>query len=149
MFSFYLTGHLEDSYIDFGPYDENAITSMDDLVWLDVIQGDKLWSNTVTGLKWSHKSSELYRLEQTKAFTDTGTSCIIGPQDYIKWILETLEDILVSSQSSLKWGTIFDCQEINSLPSFYLLFGGYWFEVLPKDYTVVTDSNLDECAFCL
>jgi len=63
MFSFYLTGHQEYSYIDFGPFDENAITSMEDLVWLDVIKGDKLWSNTVTGLKWSHKSSELYKLE--------------------------------------------------------------------------------------
>ena len=61
-----------------------------------MIPGDKLWSNRVSGLKWSH-SSELYKLEQTKAFTDTGTSCIIGPQDYIEWILETLEAVLENS----------------------------------------------------
>ena len=97
MFSFYLTGHEEESYIDFGPYDEQKITSIEDLVWLDVNPGEKLWSNSVTGLRWSHKSTELYKFERTRAFTDTGTSCILGPQDYIEWILETLEDQLKTS----------------------------------------------------
>ena len=91
----------------------------------------------------------LYSFEQTKAFTDTGTSCIIGPKDYVDWILSTLTDQLTSSSSSVKWGTVFACSEVNHLPSFYLLYGDHWFIVTPEDYTVATDQDLDECAFCL
>ena len=149
MFSFYLTGHEDDSYIDFGAYNKHAITDEDDIVWLDVLDNDRWWTNFITGFKWSFPNPVHYRFEKTKAFTDTGTSCIIGPQDYIQWILNVLIDMLGSSQSSSKWGTVFDCSEVSNLPSFYLLFGDYWFEVMPEDYTVATDKDLDECAFCL
>ena len=97
MFSFYLTGHEDDSYIDFGAYNKHAITDEDDIVWLNVKNNDRWWTNYITGFKWSFPNPVLYKLEKTKAFTDTGTSCIIGPQDYVDWILKVLIDLLSSS----------------------------------------------------
>ena len=79
MFSFYLTGYEEESYIDFGAYDKNAITDEDDIVWLDVINNDRWWTNYITGFKWGSQDPVLYSFVKTKAFTDTGSSCIIGP----------------------------------------------------------------------
>lgn len=150
MFSFYLTGREDDSYIDFGMYDKNVMVSEKDIVWLDVLKNDRWWTNYITGFKWSLYSNPiLYSFDQTKAFTDTGTSCLIGPKDYVDWILDTLMDMLTTSKASVKWGTVFSCSEVSSLPSFYLLFGEHWFEVLPEDYTVATDGEMDECAFCL
>ena len=97
MFSFYLTGHADDSYIDFGKYDKHAITNENDIVWLEVLDNDRWWTNYITGFKWGYSNPMLYSFEQTKAFTDTGTSCIIGPKDYVDWILSTLTDQLTSA----------------------------------------------------
>ena len=79
MFSFYLTGHEDSSYIDFGDYNKQAITDENDIVWINAIDNDRWWTNYVTGFKWSNANTINYSFEQTKAFTDTGTSCIIGP----------------------------------------------------------------------
>ena len=46
------------------------------------------------------------------------------------------------------WGYVFQCEERNYLPSFFLLVGDHWFEILPRDYAVqITESGI--CAFCL
>ena len=46
------------------------------------------------------------------------------------------------------WSELFDCDYRDQLPSFWLLFGGHWFEVRPSDYAVqVTASGL--CTLCI
>ena len=97
MFSFYLTGHEEESYVDFGDYDRNVMKNEEEIVWLDVIDNDRWWTNFITGFKWDLPEPVLYNFEKTKAFTDTGTSCIIGPKDYVNWITQTLVNSLSSS----------------------------------------------------
>ena len=76
--------------------------------------------------------------------TDTGTSCIAGPSRFTDYILETIYDtrkyIFWQGDNSL------DCSKKSELPSFDLLFGGYWFRVNVEDY-VYQDGDL--CYVCI
>ena len=48
------------------------------------------------------------------------------------------------------WGYLFDClDDISDLPSFEMLYGGYWFEVLPEDYIVEVSNDGKWCSLCL
>ena len=47
--------------------------------------------NKVTGLKWDDKfANASFTFEETKAFTDTGTSCILGPAYMIDYITSAI-----------------------------------------------------------
>ena len=43
---------------------------------------------------------------------------------------------------------MFSCDEIANIPSFDLLFGGYWFTVLAEDYIVPVNDH-GTCVICL
>lgn len=45
------------------------------------------------------------------------------------------------------WNDIFWCSDVPNLPSFFLNFGGYWFEVKSADYSV--EVSTDVCALCI
>ena len=83
------------------------------------------------------------------AILDSGTSCAILPTD----VYDATLDILVSYLSYTEyddwygWGYLFYCNEIDSLPTIDILYGGYWMEVLVDDYVVNFGDGT--CAFCL
>lgn len=154
MFSFYLssTDEANDSFIDFGaPNTAVMSTSMEEVVWLDVLNDDgneTWWTNKITGIQWDIKLRQaIFSLTETKAFTDTGTSCIMGPSLMIKHIKDTIKGELPRYYLDDYWGELFDCDYRKEMPSFWLLFGSYWFEVRPEDYAIkVTLSGL--CTLC-
>ena len=78
VFSFYLTDLSDNSYIDFGTPNTSVMTSESDLIWIDSNNYRSLWTNNVTGWRWSGSATE-YSLESTWALTDTGSSCVYGP----------------------------------------------------------------------
>ena len=89
----------------------------------------------------------MFTLKETKAFTDTGTSCIMGPSLMIQYIKDTILDVLPGYYHDSFWGELFDCDYREELPSFHLLFGSHWFEVRPEDYAImVTLSGM--CTLC-
>ena len=90
----------------------------------------------------------MFELKETKAFTDSGTSCIMGPSLMIRYIKDTVLDLLPRYYQDLFWSELFDCDFREYLPSFYLLFGNHWFEVRPEDYAVEVTLN-GMCALCL
>jgi hypothetical protein len=45
------------------------------------------------------------------------------------------------------WGYLFDCEEVNRLPTIDLLFGGYWMEMQVDDYVLPFQSGV--CALCM
>lgn len=151
IFSFYLSSSDEDndSFIDFGTPNPAVTTyGMDEVVWLDVIAGEPWWTNKITGIQWDIKlRNAIFSFEETKAFTDTGTSCIQGPSLMIQFIKDTILEQLPEYYKDAFWGELFDCDHREELPSFWLLFGSYWFEVRPEDYAVkATLSGL--CTLC-
>ena len=49
------------------------------------------WTNYISGFKWGGEDNPvLYQLTTAKAFPDTGTSCLIGPDLELGWIKEQL-----------------------------------------------------------
>ena len=52
---------------------------------------------------------------------------------------------------SAGWGYQFSCDDYNAskLPSFEMLWGDYWFEVLPEDYVVKINTSTNQCSLCL
>ena len=118
-------------------------------MWLDIVDDDPWWTNYITGFYWgSVESPTLYKIAKAKASTDSGTSCIVGPTEYLNWIISHLVSMLSTYTMHSKWGFVFQCAEKYLMPSFYLLVGDHWFEVRADDYIVqITASGL--CAFCL
>ena len=86
---------MNKSYIDFGTPNPEIMSSPDDITWIDVLykneeEGEDLdpwWTNEITGIQWDEKLYHTaYILEEKRAFTDTGTSCIMGPLLMIQFI---------------------------------------------------------------
>ena len=83
MFSFYLSTKGNESFIDFGTPNTSLMTHERDIVWLDIIpeiDQQPWWTNKINGIRWDEKmGNKALALDETSAFTDTGTSCIMGP----------------------------------------------------------------------
>ena len=147
IFSWFMTDTEGDTYIDFGAPNEAAMSSVDDLIYIDVIDEDYWWTNYVTGIRWKGDSDTTeYALTSKKALTDTGSSCIIVPTDEYNVILGKLS-ALVPDWNGEQY--VFSCEAKNTLPSFELLYGGYWFEVTPDDYLILEYEENNTCSFCL
>ena len=127
-FSFLLDGMDGASYLDFGKPDVNAMSYMNDLVYLEVADKSEWWMNYITGFKWGVDDSSSFYLDKAKAITDTGQSCLSGPAKIVNQIGETLIRLLTTADSGNIEEAWFECRERNILPSFYLLYGDYWFE---------------------
>ena len=128
-FSFLLTGLDGWSYLDFGKPDVNAMSNKNDLVYLDVKDNSEYWSNYITGFKWGVEDATSFKVRKAKAMTDTGQSCLSGPADIIYYIGDSLISLLETADSSEIDEMTFECSEREKLPSFYLLYGDYWFQV--------------------
>ena len=100
-------------------------------------------------MKWKDVMNDTYEttFTPTAAITDTGASCLIGPSEYVDIIYNS---ILAQTSVNVEddgWGDIFWCSDIPNLPSFYLNFGGYWFEVKAEDYSIEVATDI--CAMCI
>ena len=80
--------------------------------------------------EWNTTDSEIL------AITDTGSSCLVLPNNIYNFIIEWLLQYLSDPDYDSGWGYIFSCDTLSELPTIDLLYGGYWFEVLPEDYVV-------------
>ena len=79
--------------------------------------------------------------------TDTGQSCLSGPAVLMNYIGDTLLSLIENIQGEDLSDATFDCGSSNNLPSFYLLYGDYWFEVRREDY--VAQNTEGKCFLCL
>ena len=128
-FSFLLDGMAGMSYLDFGKPDINVMSNKNDLIYLDVEENSEWWMNYVTGFKWGVDDSTSFKLDKAKAITDTGQSCLSGPAKVVDHIGNTLISLLETVDADNIEEAWFKCKERTNLPSFYLLYGDYWFEV--------------------
>ena len=90
-----------------------------------------------------------YSIESMDALTDTGTSCIIGPSTAIFSIRNQILNTVDNVESNESWSYTFPCSESSKMPSFELLYGGYWMEVFAEDYIIDISTDGSTCALCL
>lgn len=146
-FSWYLGHTDETSFIDFGTPNPAMIGSHA-ITWVPVEETDTFWGNTVTGVYYGDDAATKYAVTETLGFTDTGSSCIIGPTEDVNAIRANFVNRLTSYATIDGWGEVFLCDYRSLFPSLYFQFGDYWFEVRPEDYIVlITTDNI--CGFCL
>lgn len=83
------------------------MSNLDDLAWIPSKNIGGYWSNYVTGFRWRGGNQEEvdYSLDSKWALTDTGSSCILGPEAAINYIIETVEDIVDETVQDSRWGT--------------------------------------------
>lgn len=129
-------GHEEDtSFMDFGTPNP-AVIGSNEVLWLDVQNNSPWWTNTVSGVYFGDDPTTQYAVTERGGFTDTGTSCIIGPTDEVAAIRSNIVSRLSSYATWTSWGEVFFCDERDNMPSIYYQFGNYWFESRPEDYIV-------------
>ena len=152
-FSWYMVDTSGTSYIDFGTPDASIIGDGSNILWLSVQSSSAWWQNTLTGLKWGENATtpgQTVTFTSLSAITDTGSSCIVGPKDYVDLINNEIISKLSQVSPNDSWVNIFFCSEKSKLPKFSLNFGGYWFEITPDDYVVVVSVNSDTiCSLCI
>ena len=130
------------SYIDFGAPNESLLNGVEPL-WLPVQDNSYWWTAYVEGVYVGNDATTAtkYALNRSLGLTDTGSSCIIGPQAEINAITDLLLASLSYYATDNSWGYLFWCDELPSMPNLNLLYGEYWFEVRPQDYGVIVGSS--------
>ena len=145
-----MTNQSDQSYIDFGTPDASIIGDGSEIFWLSKDDPySPWWTNEVRGMKWKDVMNDTYEttFTPTEAITDTGSSCLIGPSEYVDIIYNSILAQTSVSVEDPSWGDIYWCSDIPNLPSFYLNFGGYWFEVKAEDYSIEVATDI--CAMCI
>ena len=61
------------------------------------------------------------------------------------WTIEYLGDLLSYYEWESDYKYVFDCNEIDNLPTIDVLFGDYWFEIAVRDY--VKNNGTGICSF--
>ena len=137
VFSYYLTGLSGQSYLDFGTPNSSVYT--DGVIYIDILSENYWWSSNLTGFRWKGESTAYAISTGSFALTDTGSSCIVGPSGEADVIMRNILSVVEQSTKlyvDAGWNYIFSCPDVSTLPSFELIYGGYWFEVLPEDYLI-------------
>lgn len=151
VFSWYMSGLAGKTYIDFGT-PNSAIYDAAELIWIPIESNDYWWTSKITGIRWTKNSNDSveYKYPEAKALTDTGSSCIIGPEKEVNYFKYTILNTIPGVETHDSWGYQFDCSAstATALPSFELLYGGYWFEILPEDYIIEFNKSTNKCAVC-
>lgn len=131
------------SSLDIGFFDEAKMSDPADLLLFDIVSEDFWWTTYVEGIRFGDSVEQAYSVTKMKAFTDSGTSCLIVPNDYFNWIIDNLEEY---TDKGLTVGYYVACSERTKLPSIWLLYGGYWFEVRQEDFVTESKGN---CYICI
>jgi hypothetical protein len=149
VFGFYLGGTDEDSSLDIGFINDQAMRDPSELVWMDVIDGNFWWTSYLTGVMFvKPDGSELplsFSIDNELAMTDTGTSCTYFPSKHYNDIIGMLMTIIPEWYIDEYGDLGVDCSVRDKLPSIYFLVGGYWLEMQSKDWIVETDGKCWTC----
>jgi len=119
------------------------------MVWTDVMDDPKWghhWSSKVDGIKFG-SDDKVWYIPEAPGLTDSGSSCITAPSDYVDFISQNLLRN-ISRTKITSTGDYFNCSDASSLPSISIRFGGYFFEVPASDYLLVDDTT-GECSLCI
>ena len=125
------------------------MTDPSESVWIEIEENNPYWSSVLNGFRWGPEWSDKneYAVPELIAKTNTGSSCIFGPSNTIDYIIAIILRTSNSVVSDSDWGNVFDCSDKKNMPSFDLLFGGYWMRVNPEDYVV--NIGKTKCRLCL
>ena len=139
------------SFIDFGEPNIAAMRNRNDLVWIPNLPNQNYWANTVTGFKWGYSNDEStfpinpekIELPATTAILDSGWYDIIGPTAQVDLIREKICSKVGLSGNCNAQATFVCDTYLSQLPSFYLEYGNYWFEVQADHYIEKATDHAD------
>ena len=66
------------------------MSSVADLVTVNILPGDTYWSNYVTGIKFGNVENEEWKMDSIYSFIDSGSSYITIPVVYWSWFITHL-----------------------------------------------------------
>ena len=149
-FSFYFSGQRGVAYIDFGTPQVDAMSSADDIRWINVLD-DFFWSAYNQGIGvGSTDPEDTYAYSPIKkhpdfvlnnamyTIIDTGSSALIVSNYYFEDLIRLIFDKVGDDEYKFQGGYVYTrCYD--NFPPLYFMFDDYWIEVLPEEY--VWDSS--------
>ena len=122
------------SYVDVGFIRNSSMKNPKDLIWLDLPKNSFFWMNTVTGVWVPSAESKFpkkdgFALKPLPGITDTGTSCSYIPPQYYQIVMTMLIGQVQNVKVDSNGDVTLPCESLASIPSLFLLLGGYWFEM--------------------
>lgn len=122
-----------------------------ELVWINVENESFWWEAAITGIRFESRTDPDSRTEYSiqegsTALTDTGSSCTYIPAQYYseftsQFMAKTDSSVFVDIYGFLE----LECSAIDQLPIISFLYGGYWMESRPEDYTVNYEGQCWAC----
>ena len=145
------------SYIEFGDYNTASMRNVNDMTWLPNTAGS-YWGNSITGFKYgAHSNTSRFSTTAQSwgaqtARLSSGWYDIVGPTAQIDAIRQSIcaeAGIITNCNIGTTGQTEFACGAnkslVPTLPSFFLEFGNYWFEVQPEDYIQLVSEGSCNC----
>jgi hypothetical protein len=102
------------------------------------------WTNYVEGIMIDDLE---YAVTKDFGMTSTRSACTYVPRDYFERILAKLFKKNVKYSLNEEGFAEVDCDVTQFLPSIEILFGGYWFQMLPEHF--ITKNAQNACRLCM
>lgn len=133
------------SKIDFGLEDAASKFTNAAAVTINMIGTiNPYWQQMFDGFYFGDYPDSRYATEKLVAYIDSGTPTLTGPKVNIDFIKKFLTRNMTDAKTDAKGNKLFSCSKYQaSLPSLFVRFGDYWFEILAKDYAVISAG--DDC----
>ncbi|KAF6211039.1 hypothetical protein GE061_014152 [Apolygus lucorum] len=137
MFSVFLDkDHPAGSNIVFGGYDEDVIDA-DEINWVPITK-PQYWQFNMDSVQIG---SQLSVGSNAAAIADTGTSLLVGPQEDVESIANTL------GATAYQGLYVIDATQVSSLPDIVIKINGKDYVLEPSDYTINAGQNLAVLGF--
>ncbi|XP_015989654.1 pregnancy-associated glycoprotein [Rousettus aegyptiacus] len=134
VFAFYLSSNNEEgSMVLFGGVDPSYYRG--DLKWVPVTQRG-FWQISMDSISMNRKIIACNG--GCQAIVDTGTSLLIGPNDFISQILK-----IINAQPTSNGESVVDCSSVDTLPDIIFTISGVKYPVPASAY--IQKDNLDIC----
>lgn len=106
------------------------------------------WQHMMDGFYFGDFPDSRYTTEKLVAYIDSGTPTLAGPKANMDFIKKFLTRNMTDVTTDAKGNKFFSCSKFQAgLPSLFVRFGDYWFEILAKDYAVISAG--DTCTLLL
>ena len=136
-FSIYLGQEDEDSFIDFGEPNLDTFDLDADGFEIESVDTVDQWSNFVSGYRFNTEDDDVEEIiGYQRAYLDTSNDCISGPSEHIDAIYNKILSATNGIATDDIFQHVYQCSDIDKLPSFSLKFGEEWMEVTPANYMI-------------
>ena len=136
-FSIYMGQLNETSFIDFGEPNLDTFDLDADGFEIESVDTVDEWSNFVSGYRFNTEDDDVEEIiGYQRAYLDTSNDSISGPSEHIDAIYNKILSATNGIATDDIFQHVYQCSDIDKLPSFSLKFGEEWLEVTPANYMI-------------